>query len=771
MISTHILGFSRIGANRELKIALEKYWQKKSTAADLEQQSRQIRETHWQYQSNMDYLCVGDFSLYDQVLDMSVRLGAIPDRFQNLPANSSDLDRYFAMARGFQRSSSANETAIDLAACEMTKWFDTNYHYIVPELNRDTQFNLNPNDLIQQIHEAKAFSKPLKVTLIGPITYLKLSKTTDQSEPLEYLDPLLDAYDQLLQALHQEGVEWVQMDEPALTLNLEEPWRHAFRSAYHRLHANPAQLLVATYFGPLHENLQLLCELPVAGVHLDAVSSPNEIEPLCDWLAAPKVISLGIINGRNIWRTDLAAWLETLDRLEQRLEQPLWLSTSCSLLHVPVDLALEIALDEELRSWLAFGKQKIDELNVLKQGLAGQTQALEAVQDSHVAIAHRQTTDRVHKPAIQAELKSIKASDYHRSEPFTERFKQQQRSLKLPTFPTTTIGSFPQTTDIRSVRQRFRKADITQNEYESFIKSCIQTCIEQQEAIGLDVLVHGEPERNDMVEYFGEALGGFAITQKGWVQSYGSRCVKPPILYADVEHLEPITCQWIQYAQSLTSKPVKGMLTGPTTILNWSFVRDDQPLELTAKQLALAIRSEVQALESAGVTIIQVDEAALREGLPLRKEQWEYYLTWTIECFRLATSSVQATTQIHTHMCYSQFNDILPSIAQMDADVITIESSRSDGRLLRAFQSFEYPQCIGPGVYDIHSPSIPSTQQIQSQLTQATECIPAERLWVNPDCGLKTRRWEEVTPSLKHMVQAAKNLRATLQEKAPIPCN
>ena len=756
MVITHNLGFPRIGGQRELKFALEDYWAGRQTEQELATTAADLRRRHWQQQAGLDFAPVGEFSLYDQVLDMSVTLGNLPARVAD--KEGSELDAYFRAARG----RGANDSpCCATAAGEMTKWFDTNYHYIVPEFTADTRFELNPERLLSQLTEAREQGVKAKPVIIGPVTYLWLGKTSDGSDRLDLLERLLPAYAQLLDTLADAGADWVQIDEPALVTELDANWRYAFNLAYHQLKSNRPKLLLATYFGELRGNLQLACELPVAGIHLDAVSAPDEVNRIADWLPSHKVLSLGVINGRNIWKADLSKILDWLEPVHGKLGDRLWLAPSCSLLHVPVDVTPETELDVEVRNWLAFAVQKLDELQVLAQALNEGRQAVQPSLDANrQAIESRRHSTRVINPEVRTAVANITADLGNRQSPYSQRIALQQQKLQLPAFPTTTIGSFPQTPDIRQARLRFRKGELTAPAYEAQMQAEIARCIREQELLGLDVLVHGEPERNDMVEYFGEQLDGYAFTRFGWVQSYGSRCVKPPVLFGDIHRPKAMTVDWIRFAQSLTDKPVKGMLTGPVTILNWSFVRDDQPRKDSCLQLALAIREEVQDLEKAGVNIIQIDEAALREGLPLRQSDWEGYLDWAINSFRIAANGVQDTTQIHTHMCYSEFNDIIKAIARMDADVITIETSRSDMELLDAFKDFEYPNDIGPGVYDIHSPNVPGQQQIIKLMKLAAERIPAERLWVNPDCGLKTRKWEEVTPALEAMVAAAQALRA-----------
>ena len=756
MATTHNLGFPRIGGQRELKFALEDYWAGRQTEQELTITATDLRRRHWQQQAGLDFVPVGDFSLYDQVLDMSVTLGNLPARVAD--KQGSELDAYFRAARG----RGANDSpCCATAAGEMTKWFDTNYHYIVPEFTADTRFELNPERLLSQLAEAQAQGVKAKPVIIGPVTYLWLGKTSDGSNRLDLLERLLPAYSQLLEALADAGADWVQIDEPALVTDLDANWRYAFNLAYHQLKANRPKLLLATYFGELRDNLQLACELPVAGLHIDAVSAPAEVSRVADWLPSHKILSLGVINGRNIWKSDLNNILDWLEPLNEKLGERLWLAPSCSLLHVPVDLAREQELDTEIRSWLAFAVQKLDELQTLAKALnEGRTTVRSELADNRIAIESRRNSSRVTNPEVQKAVAAVTPELGNRQSPYPQRIAKQRQILGLPAFPTTTIGSFPQTAEIRQARLLFRKGELSDTQYTEQMQAEIARCIEAQEKLGLDVLVHGEPERNDMVEYFGEQLDGYAFTRFGWVQSYGSRCVKPPILFGDIRRPTAMTVDWIRYAQSLTDKPVKGMLTGPVTILNWSFVRDDQPRKDSCLQLALAIREEVQDLEQAGVNIIQIDEAALREGLPLRQSDWANYLDWAINSFRIAANGVDDSTQIHTHMCYSEFNDIIEAIARMDADVITIETSRSDMELLDAFRSFEYPNDIGPGVYDIHSPNIPDKEHIINLMTLAAERIPAERLWINPDCGLKTRKWEEVTPALETMVAAARELRS-----------
>lgn len=765
MTIAHTLGFPRIGAQRELKFALEAYWAGEQDQVALLDVGRTLRHRHWQLQADagLDVVTVGDFSYYDQVLDTSALLGVVPERFGPV-TGQVDLDTYFRMARG--RAPSGNPAA----ACTMTKWFDSNYHYLEPEVRADQVFSISTTALFDQVEEAQAAGHAVKPVILGPLTWLWLAKPAgDDFDRLGLLDNLLDAYALILNRLAEQGVDWVQIDEPALVLDLPQAWKSAYEQAYHRLKSTPVKLLLATYFGALEDNVTLTCNLPVAGIHLDAVSAPHEVTQVLDWLPSHKVLSLGVVSGRNIWRTDLDQALQVLKAAQAKLGNQLWVAPSSSLLHVPVDLAQETELDEELRSWLSFAVQKLDEVVLLKRGLAESPseRTLTHLHAAAEAVQQRRQSPRLTVADVRDRLAKLTALTSARAEPFSKRRAAQQKKLPLPLFPTTTIGSFPQTQSIRQTRRDYRRGDLSQTEYERRIEAEIQDTVRAQEALGLDVLVHGEAERNDMVEYFGEQLDGFAFTRFGWVQSYGSRCVKPPVLFGDVQRPAPMTVRWAQFAAAQTDKPMKGMLTGPVTILNWSFVRDDQPRSDTALQLALALRDEVLDLEAAGIGIIQIDEAALREGLPLRRRHWQTYLDWAVGAFRLTASGAASETQIHTHMCYSQFNDILGSIAHMDADVITIETSRSDLRLLEAFKAFEYPNDIGPGVYDIHSPNTPSVEQIIDLLEQAARVIPAQQLWVNPDCGLKTRRWEEVTPALEAMVSAAKVLRQRSAERSP----
>ncbi len=787
MIKTHNLGFPRIGPRRELKVALEAYWRGELSRDALLAVGAQLRQQNWQAQSALDWVPVGDFSFYDQVLDLSFTLGNVPTRARDFHGDA--LDNYFRVARGRSVHAAATQTAATqsaaaprgetltadkhaaccggVAAGEMTKWFDTNYHYIVPEFEAGTTFRVHAESLLAQWAEARAQGVNAKPVLVGPVTYLAIGKSKDNSQRLALLPALLDAYAQLLNALADAGATWVQLDEPLLVTELDADWQHAFELAYHQLKSCRVKILLATYFGTLSENAYLAANLPVAGLHVDAINGRHDVLPLIGMLPAHKVLSLGVVNGRNIWKTDLNGVLDWLEPVAQQLGDRLWLAPSCSLLHVPVDLASEEKLDTDIRAWLAFATQKLEEISVLATALNEGRSAVQDVLTANAqALSSRRTSTRVNNPAVKLAVAAITPALGKRRSTYAARSIQQAVCFDLPAFPTTTIGSFPQTAAIRQARRAYKAGLLDEAGYRHAMQAEIRYSVEEQEALGLDVLVHGEAERNDMVEYFGEQLEGYAFSQYGWVQSYGSRCVKPPILFGDICRPQAMTVEWIRYAQSLTEKPMKGMLTGPVTILNWSFVRDDQPRSVSCLQLALAIREEVLDLEKSGIRIIQIDEAALREGLPLRKAQWREYLDWAVESFRIAANGVQDETQIHTHMCYSEFNDIIRAIADMDADVITIETSRSDMELLDAFRGFRYPNAIGPGVYDIHSPNIPSEQSIVDLMKKAAERVPAERLWVNPDCGLKTRQWSEVLPALHNMVKAARTLRETVTTAA-----
>ncbi len=762
MARIHNLGFPRVGARRELKFAQEAYWRGEIDADALHKTAQDLRKTHWttQKDAGLDWVPVGDFTLYDHVLDTSFLLGHLPRRFQKGKTTESgepiaELDQFFRVARGRSRAGEP------VAAGEMTKWFDTNYHYIVPEFEANTASSLNPAKLLGEVREAAALDVPHKPVIVGPLTYLWLGKEKDDGvSKLDLLDQLLPLYEDLLGQLAAEGVTWVQIDEPILAQDLPADWQTALTSAYERLAKAQVNLLLATYFGPLEDNRALVTGLPVSGLHVDAVRGRDEVADLVNDWPTDRVLSLGVIDGRNIWRSDLERLLSWLEPVQARLGDNLWLAPSCSLLHVPVSLEPEDQLDDELKSWLAFAEEKLAELSLLGRALnKGRDSVADELAANQAALTSRRQSAKVTNPAVQDRLGQVTDDDLTRKTPYAERAKIQRKALNLPLYPTTTIGSFPQTPEIRQARKRLRQQEINKDEYNSIIRGQIQVAVREQESYGLDVLVHGEAERNDMVEYFGEQLDGYAFTRFGWVQSYGSRCVKPPVIFGDVSRPGAMTVEWTRYAQELTDKPLKGMLTGPVTMLQWAFVRDDQPRKDTAFQIALALREEVNDLEAAGIGVIQVDEPAFREGLPLRQADWAEYLRWAADAFRLATAGVRDETQIHTHMCYSEFNDIMDAIADLDADVITIETSRSDMELLDAFTDFSYPNEIGPGVYDIHSPNEPNVERMVELMKLAAERVPAERLWVNPDCGLKTRQWTEVAPALRNMVTAAQTLR------------
>ncbi len=769
MALAHNLGFPRIGADRELKKALEAYWKGDLTQAALQAVGRDLRAKHWQLQKDagIDLLPVGDFAWYDQVLGHSLALGVIPERFasalneRGLPT----LDTLFAMARGATATCCGGEHGQAQYAQELTKWFDTNYHYLVPEFSAEQTFQLSWEQLFDEVAEAHALGHKVKPVIIGPLTYLWLGKAKgNEFDKLELLERLLPVYNEILGRLAAQGVEWVQIDEPILTLDLPQAWKSAFERAYHILQYSPLKKLVATYFSGLQDNLGLAVGLPVDGLHIDTVRAPEQLTAVLDRLPTYKVLSVGLVNGRNVWRCELEAALAQLQFAQERFGDNLWVAGSCSLLHSPVDVEREDKLDPELKSWLAFAVQKCGEISVLRDALndpqAPKVQA--ALADSRAVAASRAQSPRIHKAQVQARIAAIKPADSQRHAPFAQRIALQRARLQLPAFPTTTIGSFPQTAGIRLARQAYKQGKLSANDYTDAMHSEIRHAVQVQERLGLDVLVHGEAERNDMVEYFAEQLDGYLFTRFGWVQSYGSRCVKPAVIYGDLSRPKAMTVDWITYAQSLTDKVMKGMLTGPVTMLMWSFPREDVSRQVQAQQLALALRDEVTDLEKAGIKIVQIDEAAFREGLPLRRAQWQEYLDWAVQAFRLSASGVADETQIHTHMCYSEFNDVIEAIAAMDADVITIETSRSDMELLEAFEQFDYPNDIGPGVYDIHSPRVPDTAEMVKLMAKAVKRIPAERLWVNPDCGLKTRAWPETEAALVNMVAAARQLRNQL---------
>lgn len=756
MARPHILGFPRIGAQRELKFAQEAFWRGESDERALRGTAAELRQRHWQQQAaaGLHAVTVGDFAAYDQMLSLCALLGALPERF-GFDARSLTLAQYFELGRGNAKQ----------PAMEMTKWFDTNYHYLVPELGPQSTFDGGTHWLFDEIDEALALGLTVKPVLIGPITFLRLAKThAADFDRLQLLPQLLRAYQRILSRLQQRGIEWVQIDEPALCLELEANWLDAYQHAYAALAGSGVKVLLATYFDTVADKIAHLSTLPIQGLHIDCVRAPQQLPAWQQALPESWVLSVGVVDGRNIWRTDLRRVLNTLQPLHAQLGERLWIAPSCSLLHVPVSLASESRLDPEIRSWLAFASEKLLELQVLAQALnAGEASVGDELRACEAALQSRRQSKRVVNALVQQRLAAVTPAMAERNSAFAQRIVKQREALALPLLPTTTIGSFPQTAAIRQLRSAYKRRQLSALEYLSGIRTEIEFAVRRQEALGLDVLVHGEAERNDMVEYFGELLWGYAFSENGWVQSYGSRCVKPPIIYGDIYRPEPMTVETTRYAQSLTERPMKGMLTGPVTMLQWSFVRDDQPRSTTAQQLALAIRDEVADLEKAGIRVIQIDEPALREGLPLRRSDWQAYLQWAVQAFKLTAACVRDDTQIHTHMCYAEFNDILPSIAAMDADVITIETSRSAMELLDGFGSFDYPNEIGPGVYDIHSPRVPDTEAMQRLLRRACEVIAPQRLWVNPDCGLKTRLWSETEAALANMVAAAHALRQELE--------
>jgi 5-methyltetrahydropteroyltriglutamate--homocysteine methyltransferase len=765
------LGVPRIGPRRELKFALERFWSGKISEDELKEAASALRIANWARQKALGVTVIpsNDFSLYDHVLDTSVMMGAIPEMY-GWDGSVVPLSTYFAMARGAQGDGALCEHghvhhAHGAPAQEMTKWFDTNYHYMVPEFREGQTFALASRKPIEQYLEAKSLGYETRPVLVGPVTFLTLGKSHDAAfDRLSLLDRLIPVYAEVLRELKAAGAGWIQIDEPCLVLDLDDAARQALRRTYRALaDAVPGlKIMLTTYFGRLGDNLDLALELPVAGLHLDLVRAPDQLAAVIERAREDLVLSLGVIDGRNIWRANLPAILDRLEPVVAKLgKDRVQIAPSCSLLHTPIDLELETDLDADVRSWLAFSVQKIGELGALGRALAdGRAAVREAIDASAAAAAARNSSPKIHDADVAKRMGAIDAAMGNRKSAFGARASLQRGRFKLPAFPTTTIGSFPQTEEVRKTRAAFAKGSISAEQYVAFLKEETARAVRWQEDIGLDVLVHGEFERNDMVQYFGEQLAGFAFTRHGWVQSYGSRYVRPPVLFGDVSRPKPMTVDWWRYAQSLTDKPMKAMLTGPVTILNWSFVRDDIPRSRACKQIALAIRDEVADLEEAGASMIQIDEAALREGLPLRTSEWGAYLDWAVQSFRICSSSVRDETQIHTHMCYSEFNDIIDAIGAMDADVISIETSRSKMELLDAFTTYRYPNEIGPGVYDIHSPRVPEVAEMSELMQLARQRLSDAQLWINPDCGLKTRKWEEVRPALVNMVAAARELRA-----------
>lgn len=760
-MQTHILGYPRIGSNRELKKACEQYWSGKITLDELLDVGKNIRQNNWklQQEAGIDLIPCNDFSFYDQVLDMTLTLGAIPERYEEIALKKSETDLYFAMARGFQKE------GLDITAMEMTKWFDTNYHFIVPEFHKNQEFKLFSRKIINEFLDAKQVGINAKPVIIGLLTYILLGKEKEEGfNKIELAQKILPVYIQILKELETHGAEYIQFDEPFLALDLDEKSKETYSLIYTEIRKQfpHLKIIVATYFEGLRDNLSLAVSLPVNVLHLDLVRSPEQLEEVLKVIPETLHLSLGVIDGRNIWKNDFEKSLRLIRQATDKIGlERILIAPSCSLLHSPSDLDLEnneSVLSSEIKQWMAFAKQKVSETVTMKK-LAAENpdySTLLLLAENKKAIESRKTSPLIHNSEVKDRVDVTTEEDAKRNKPFSMRKISQQDILNLPLFPTTTIGSFPQTKEVRNWRAKFKKGELNAKQYDDLLKKETERTIRWQEEIGIDVLVHGEFERNDMVEYFGEQLSGFVFTQNGWVQSYGSRCVKPPVIFGDVYRPNPMTVYWSEYAQSLTKKWVKGMLTGPVTILQWSFVRDDQPRSLTCKQIALAIRDEVNDLEKAGIRIIQIDEPAIREGLPLRKSDWQHYLQWAVEAFRISASGVEDATQIHTHMCYSEFNDIIQNIADMDADVITIECSRSQMELLNAFADFKYPNEIGPGVYDIHSPRVPSKEEMVELLKKAQAVIPAQQLWVNPDCGLKTRHWDETEKALIAMVEASR---------------
>jgi 5-methyltetrahydropteroyltriglutamate--homocysteine methyltransferase len=768
-MKTNNLGYPRIGSDRELKKANEQYWSGKISANNLLEIGKNIRKENWtlQFNAGIDLIPSNDFSFYDQVLDLSLTLGVIPEQYQAFAKQNTVLDLYFAMARGAQKEGQ------DVIAMEMTKWFDTNYHYIVPEFTKDQDFSLFSEKIIDEYKEAKIAGFQTKPVIIGPVSYLLLGKEKQEGfHRIELINKLLPIYFEILKKLQDENVEYVQFDEPFLALNLTDVERAALVCTYKEINKKfpDIKIILANYFDCFGDNLETALSLPVHTLHLDLVRCPLQLDDILEsnLLSNSTSLSLGVVDGRNIWKNDFKKSVTLIHKAVDALgTERILIAPSCSLIHSPCDLDLETneeTLTPEIKQWLAFAKQKIEEVVVLRNLASNEITENDQAQfeANTLANTNRKKATIIHNVEVKNRVAHIVEKDSKRQNPFSIRRQKQTDILKLPLFPTTTIGSFPQTAEVRSWRAKLKKGELSQTEYDNLLRKETEETIRFQEESGIDVLVHGEFERNDMVEYFGEQLDGFAFTKNGWVQSYGSRCVKPPVIYGDVSRPKAMTVKWAEFAQSLTPKWVKGMLTGPVTILQWSFVRDDQPRSETCTQIALAIRDEVVDLEKAGIKIIQIDEPAIREGLPLRKEEWATYLEWAIKAFKISASGVSDDTQIHTHMCYSEFNDIIQNIADMDADVITIECSRSQMELLDAFADFKYPNEIGPGVYDIHSPRVPTSKEIITLLEKAAAVIPVDQLWVNPDCGLKTRHWDETKKALIEMVNAAKQMRNTL---------
>lgn len=771
MVSSSILGFPRMGANRELKKATEAYWAGKISVESLIETGKTLRAAHWKLQkeAGADIIASNDFSFYDQVLDHIQLFSAVPERYTKY--GLAPIDEFFAMGRGLQRPATEASSAVDVPSLEMVKWFDSNYHYVKPTLAHNQIFKLAANPKpVAEFLEAKAQGITTRPVLVGPVSFLHLGKADRAAghkvEPITLLENLLPAYEELLIKLAEAGAETVQIDEPILVLDLPDPrTKAAFKAAYERLTSldNGPKLVVATYFGDIVHNLDVLPSLAKAsGIHIDLVRAPQQLDKVLKAIAPSQVISLGLVDGRNIWKTNFQKAIDTAQKaIEAVGVDRIVISTSSSLLHTPHTLGSEKKLPAEVADWFSFAAEKAKEVAILAKAVTSGTASVQAELDANAkSMDARKNSTRTNDPAVKERQSKITPDMYNRNSPFADRIAKQQKHLGLPLFPTTTIGSFPQTKEIRVARQKLTKGEINTTQYEQFINEEIELVVKEQEAIGLDVLVHGEPERNDMVQYFGERLTGYVFTTHAWVQSYGSRCVRPPIIVGDVSRPAPMTVKESKYAQTLTKKPMKGMLTGPITCLRWSFPRDDVHQSVQAEQLALALRDEVHDLEAAGVNVIQVDEPAIREGLPLRAgTEREAYLDWAVKSFRLSTTGVKDSTQIHSHFCYSEFQDFFHAITALDADVMSIECSKSDAKLLKVFDDEAYPRHIGPGVYDIHSPRVPSEQEIKDRIAEMLEHLKPEQLWIDPDCGLKTRQWPETKAALTNMVNAAKYYR------------
>ncbi len=757
MQKNYIVGFPRIGEQRELKRVLEEFWAKKCSFENVQNVASKLKARHWEYQrdAGIDFISSNDFSLYDNMLDTSVMLGAIPKRFANL----KDEELYFAMARG-------NASTV---AMEMTKWFNTNYHYIVPELRPDESYKLDASKIVNEYNEAKSLGIKTKINIIGPITYLGLSKRVDRGDVYEFWDKIVPIYEELLKVISTLDDEViVQIDEPIFVKGLETKVLSLIKPTYDRLSniSSNIKIAVVTYFEHSNEATKVLVHTPIWALGLDFLYGDENLKSLEIIASSGKKLIAGVVDGRNIWRCDVAKTLELLENISKVVaKENILIGSSCSLLHSPFSLKHEEKMNKEIKEWLSFALEKLGEISLVSKIFFDGKSSLDEAQRKALngnikANQNRKNSPLVNDKAVQERVKNRVL--LQRGGDAKERLELQREILGYSDLVTTTIGSFPQTPEIRKARSDFKSALISKDEYEKDIKNYIDECVAFQEECGLEILVHGEPERNDMVEYFGEQLSGYGFSQNGWVQSYGSRCVKPPFIYGDISRPKPMTVDWTTYAQSRTSRIMKGMLTGPVTILNWSFVRDDMPRGEVSKQIAVALSDEIDDLQKAGIKIIQVDEAAFKEGYPLRDNKIKIYEKWAVRDFKIAVSSAKKETQIHTHMCYSEFNDIISTIEDMDADVISIETARSGNELLKIFKKARYSKEVGPGVYDIHSPRIPSVEEIVNQIELLLEVLPKEQLWINPDCGLKTRKWEEVKQALKNMVEAVKIVRKKL---------